>query len=196
MDSKIQELTEKIYNEGVQRGNAEAERILNQAKELAEELERKAKAQAEDIVRGAQREADTLRQNTESELKLYAAQLVESIRASITERLTGDIATANVTAATADSAFMQQLILELAKGFDPDKGVEISTTQAEALSSYFAQNAKALLEQGVRITQIAGKPTDFTLGPSDGSFKIQVGEAEFIELFKSFLRPQLAQRLF
>ncbi len=196
MDSRIKELTEKVYNEGVQRGNAEAERILSEARQRATELEDKAKAQAAEIVRVAQREADTLRQNTESELRLYASQLVESIRASVTDKLTGDIASDNVSAASTDPEFMRRLILELVSGFDLDRGVEISTANAEALSTYFAQNAKAMLERGVRIKSVAGKPTDFSIGPADGAFKIQIGEAEFLELFKSFLRPQLAQRLF
>lgn len=196
MDSRIKELTEKVYNEGVQRGNAEAERILSEARQRATELEDKANAQAAEIVRVAQREADTLRQNTESELRLYASQLVESIRASVTDKLTGDIASDNVSAASTDPEFMRRLILELVSGFDLDRGVEISTANAEALSTYFAQNAKAMLERGVRIKSVAGKPTDFSIGPADGAFKIQIGEAEFLELFKSFLRPQLAQRLF
>ena len=32
MDTKIQELTDKIYKEGVEKGNEEAERIISEAK--------------------------------------------------------------------------------------------------------------------------------------------------------------------
>ena len=47
MDTKIQELTEKIYQEGVEKGNEEAARIIAEAearkKVLIEEAEAKAK---------------------------------------------------------------------------------------------------------------------------------------------------------
>lgn len=196
MDSKIQELTEKIYNEGVLKGNAEAERILQAAKDRATQMETEAKEKADNLLRSAQRDTDELRQNTQSELKLYAAQLLDSLRASVVDSLAGEIASSNVQAMTVNPEFMQRLILELVQGFDPNKGVEIGTAQAQELEQYFASNAKHLLEQGVRITSVSGKPTDFTLKPADGGFKIQVGEAEFLELFKNFLRPQLARQLF
>lgn len=196
MDSKIQELTEKVYKEGVERGQVEAERIINEATARATELEAKAKAEAAEIVRQAQRSAEELRHNTQNELRLYANQLIESLRARITERLTGDIVTDNVRAVVTDPDFMKRLILELIQRFDVDRGVEILSPQAETLRAYFAANAKALLERGVHITDVSGHPTDVTLRPVDGSFKIQIGEEELIELFKSFLRPQLSQQLF
>ncbi len=196
MDSKIQELTEKVYSEGVQRGNAEAERIIAEATARAAELEARAKAEAEETIRLAQRSAEEIKSNTQSELRLYASQLTESVRASVIERLTGDIVSDNVKAAVVDPAFMQRLILELVRGFDVERGVEIQTAEADALRTYFAANAKEMLERGVQITSVSGRPTDFVIRPADGSFKIQIGEAEFLELFKSFLRPQLAQQLF
>lgn len=196
MDSKIQELTEKIYHEGVEKGRDEATRIVAAAEAKAAEIEAEARKQAEEIVRGAEKRAEELRSNTEGELKLYASQMVESVRATLLEKMNGEISQTNVRAALSDATFMQQVILELVKGFDLSKGVVIETAQADALRAYFASSAKAILEGGVEIKSVAGKPTDFVVRPADGAFKIQIGEAEFVELFKSFLRPQLAEMLF
>ena len=102
----------------------------------------------------------------------------------------------NTKALAVDPQFIQGLVARIVEGFDLNRGVEIATADAEALRSYFASNAKQLLEQGVSIRSVAGKPTDFTISPKDGSFKIQFGEAEFAELFKSFLRPELSKMLF
>ena len=38
MDTKIQELTDKIYREGVEKGNTEAERIISEANERKENI--------------------------------------------------------------------------------------------------------------------------------------------------------------
>lgn len=196
MDSKIQELTQKIFNEGVQKGNAEAERIIAEATAKRDTMMQEAKAQAESIIKDAEKKATVLQQNTQSELKLYADQMIESLKSAVTDKLTGDIVNNNVKASMADPSFMQQIILEMVRSWNPDNGLEIKTSEAEKLNAYFVSNAKELLDKGVSINSVSGIPTSFQIGPKDGSYKMIFGEAEFIELFKSFLRPQLAKMLF
>ena len=196
MDSQIQALTEKVYQEGVLKGEQEAAKILADANVQAEQIERDARARAEQIIAEAQRSASELKANTERELKLNASKLIEATKASIVDVLAGRIAGDSVQALTANPELLQRVVLEIAKGFDLKHGVEITSNQAEELKAYFAQNAKALLEEGLTIKQVAGKATQYTIRPQNGSFKVEIGEQEFVELFKSILRPQLAQELF
>jgi V-type ATPase, subunit E, putative len=196
MDSQIQALTEKVYQEGVLKGEQEAAKILADANAQAEQVERDARARAEQIIAEAQRSASELKSNTERELKLNASKLIEATKASIVDVLAGRIAGDSVQALTANPELLQRVVLEIAKGFDLKHGVEITSNQAEELKAYFAQNAKALLEEGLTIKQVAGKSTQYTIRPQNGSFKVEIGEQEFVELFKSILRPQLAQELF
>lgn len=196
MDSQIQALTEKVYQEGVLKGEQEAAKILAAANAQAEQVERDARTRAEQIIADAQRSASELKSNTERELKLNASKLIEATKASIVDVLAGRIAGDSVQALTANPELLQRVVLEIAKGFDLKHGVEITSSQAEELKAYFAQNAKALLEEGLTIKQVAGKATQYTIRPQNGSFKVEIGEQEFVELFKSILRPQLAQELF
>ena len=196
MDSQIQALTEKVYQEGVLKGEQEAAKIIADANAQAEQVERDARARAEQIIAEAQRSASELKSNTERELKLNASKLIEATKASIVDVLAGRIAGDSVQALTANPELLQRVVLEIAKGFDLKHGVEITSNQAEELKAYFAQNAKALLEEGLTIKQVAGKATQYTIRPQNGSFKVEIGEQEFVELFKSILRPQLAQELF
>ena len=196
MDSQIQALTEKVYQEGVLKGEQEAAKILADANAQAEQVERDARARAEQIIADAQRSASELKSNTERELKLNASKLIEATKASIVDVLAGRIAGDSVQVLTANPELLQRVVLEIAKGFDLKHGVEITSSQAEELKAYFAQNAKALVEEGLTIKQVAGKATQYTIRPQNGSFKVEIGEQEFVELFKSILRPQLAQELF
>ena len=196
MDSQIQALTEKVYQEGVLKGEQEAAKILAAANAQAEQVERDARTRAEQIIAEAQRSASELKSNTERELKLNASKLIEATKASIVDVLAGRIAGDSVQALTANPELLQRVVLEIAKGFDLKHGVEITSSQADELKAYFAQNAKALLEEGLTIKQVAGKATQYTIRPQNGSFKVEIGEQEFVELFKSILRPQLAQELF
>lgn len=197
MDAKIQELTEKIYNEGVEKGQTEANRLIAEAEAKAQKIEAEAKRKAEEYLKNAEQRASELRQHTEAELQLYASQLVDSLRSSIADQIQGSVAQSSVKAITEDKDFLQGLVGKLAERFDLQRGIEITTADADALRAYFTANAKSLLEEGkVRIRAVAGKPTDFTIAPQDGSFKVQFGQAEFLELFKSFLRPELTKMLF
>ena len=56
--------------------------------------------------------------------------------------------------------------------------------------------AKDLLDKGVKIEQVNGIKSLFTISPADGSYKLNFGEEELENYFKAFLRPQLVEMLF
>jgi len=101
-----------------------------------------------------------------------------------------------VKAATVNVGFLQKVIFDIAKEWTKNEAVLIQTTEAEVLLNYFKTNAKELLQKGVKIEQVSGKKTSFTIMPADGAYKICFGEDEFIAYFKEFLRPQLIELLF
>ena len=196
MDSKIQELTDKIYREGVEKGNEQAAKIIAEAEAKSVETINNAKAEAERIVSDAKKKATEFQQNTESELKLYAGQMLESLKSTIVDQISGEIVSANVKAASTNPEFMQQMMLDMAKNWASGESIIISTQNATALQSYFESNAKDLLNTKVTIKEVNNQPVAYTIKPKDGSYKIEFGEEEFINLFKSFLRPRLVEMLF
>lgn len=193
---KIQELTSKLYSEGVEKGREEADKIVAEALARKEQILNEAKAKAGDIIAAAEKEAAELKNHTESELKLYASQSSAALRSEITNLVTDKLATMNVKAATADKTFMQQLIVELVKSWADKGNLTIGAGDAAALESYIASNAKQLLDGGLQIESVNGVGTGFTLSPADGSYKVKFGEAEFIAYFKEFLRPRIQKLLF
>ena len=192
----ISELTDKIYAEGVEKGNAEAKQIVAKANEQAEEIVAKANAKAKAIVDAAQTQAADLDKKTRAELKLYAEQSVNAVKTEIVNLLADKIAADSVKAATADAKFMQGLIAKLAEQMVKNGEVLIETKDAEALKKYFTANAKGLLEKGVKISEVKGIKTEFTIQPAKGGYKLAFGDAEFIAYFKEMLRPQLVEELF
>lgn len=193
---KLEELTNKIYAEGVEKGNAEAKEIVAKAEEQAAQIVAEAKKQAEQCVQAAQQKAAELDKNTRSELKMFAEQSVNALRTEVTNLLTDRLATDSVKAATADKAFMQQVILKMVEGMVKDGKVTVEAQDAKALQAYFESNAKALLSKGVKIEEVKGIKTDFQIIPEKGGYKLAFGEQEFVAYFKEFLRPQLIEMLF
>ena len=50
MENKIQELTDKIYREGVEKGNEEAQRLISSARDEAAKIVEDARKEAESIL--------------------------------------------------------------------------------------------------------------------------------------------------
>ena len=193
---KLEELTQKIYAEGVEKGNAQAEQIVEKAKADAAAIVENAEKQAADILAKAQNKAAELDKNTRSELRLYAEQSVNAIKTAITDLINGKVVTDNIQAATADPKFMQSLILKMAEQMLQNGNVTIEAKDAASLRTYFEQNAKALLNQGLTITEVKGIKTDFQIQSAQGGYKLSFGEQELVAYFKEFLRPQLIEMLF
>ena len=196
MNTKLQELTDKIYQEGVEKGNAEAKKIVDNARSTASGIVAEAQAEAEKILAEARDKAAELTKNTQAELRLFARQSVDALKTEITDLVCGTVVSDAVKAATADAAFMQKAILTLVKDWAKHDQLTIEAKDARALTDYFAANAKALLDKGVTITQANDTATDFTITSTEQGYKIAFGEEELVAYFKEFLRPKLVEMLF
>jgi V/A-type H+-transporting ATPase subunit E len=196
MESKIQELAEKIYREGVEKGKGEAQRIVDEAREEANRIVKAAQQQAESIVADARKQAAETKDNTQSEIKLFTEQAVNALKSEIATLLTNQVVGDAVKGFVDDKEYLQKFIVAMAEKWSADEPIVIGTSDAEGLKKYFAQKAKTLLDKGVKIEQVNGKKALFTIQPADGSYKVNFGEEEFTNYFKEFLRPQLVEMLF
>lgn len=196
MDTKIQSLTDKLYQEGVEKGNIEAERIIAAAKQQEADIISKANEEAQNIINSAKKNADELTKNTQSEIKLYANQALEALKNEITSVITDKVTKDAVSTVVADKDFLQKLMLTIATEWVKRESITISTSQAEDLTKYFEAKTSNLLNKGIKIDKINGKPASFSISPENGAYKITFGEEEFEIFFKEFLRPQLAKLLF
>lgn len=196
MENKIQELTDKIYREGVEKGNTEAQKLIANAQDEAKKIVEDARKEAEAIVAASRKSADELAENTKSELKLFAGQAVNALKSEIATLVTDKIVNADVKAFAADKDYLNAFIVALASKWSVNEPIVISTSDADGLKKYFGAQAKALLDKGVKIEQVNGNKTLFTVSPADGSYKVNFGEEEFMNYFKEFLRPQLVEMLF
>ena len=193
---KIQELTEKIYREGVEKGQAEADRISQEAKEQASQIIAEAKKKAAEIEADGKKAVAELENNTKNELKLYTAQSLSALKSEITNVLTASTVSQAVDKLVTDKDFLCKFTVALAGKWVENEPIVIESADADALKAYFTKEAKAVLDKGVSIEKVNGRNALFTIQPADGSYKVSFGKEEFEDYFKSFLRPQLVQMLF
>ena len=196
MENKIQELTEKLLKDGVEKGNVAAEKIIADANEKAAQIIADAKAQAAEIEQAAQKNTTSMEENMKSEIKMYAAQALNALKSEVANAVSDKVVKETTAEVTGNKDFMNEFMLKLAEKWGANEELVISAADAKSLKALFAKKAKALLDKGLKIEQVNGQKTLFTIQPSDGSYKVNFGEAEFEAYFKNFLRPQLVEMIF
>ena len=88
MENKIQQLTDKLLSEGVEKGKAEAAKIIADANAESENIIANAKQKADDIIAQAKKDAEALNKNTRSELQMFAGQAESALKTQLTNVLT------------------------------------------------------------------------------------------------------------
>ncbi len=193
---KLEEITNQLYAEGVERGKNEAQALIAQAEQQALEIKNKAEQEAAAIIAKAQAKAAELDKNTRSELHMFAQQSVNALRTEVANLVCGRIVEDSVKAASADAKFMQSIILMMAQQMVKEGNVVIEAKDADALKAYFAAQAKEALNQGIEIKSVKDLKTDFVLKAVKGGYQLSFGDAEFEAYFRAFIRPQLMDLLF
>ena len=176
MENKIQELTEKLLKEGVEKGNAEAEKIIAAANEKAAKIVADAKAQAVEIEASAKKNVQGMEENMKSEIKMYAAQALNALKSEIANVVGDKVVKEATSDLTGNKEFINEFILKLAEKWGAQEDIVISTEDAASLKALFAKKAKALLDKGVTIEEVNGKKALFTVQPADGAYKVNFGE--------------------
>ena len=92
MNSKIKELTENIYNEGVAKARAEADKILADANAQAEKTIAEANLKAEAMLSGAKSESDKIYASLKAELQVISEQVIEITRQKVNSLVTAPAA--------------------------------------------------------------------------------------------------------
>src|SRR5574344_772233 len=156
MNSKIQELTDIIYNEGVVKGQEEAEQVLAEANRKADEIVNDAKVEADTIIASAKKSAVEVSENTTKELKLYASQSLNALKSEIATVVTNKIIDDSVSNFVCDKDFFNLFILNMAAEWVKKEKIVISSADAEELKKFFLSKAKDLLDNGVSIEQVNG----------------------------------------
>lgn len=202
MENKLQELTNKLYNEGVEKAKDEAQQIVDQAKKDAEKIKQDAKQEATQMVEDARKESEDLKKNVLSEIDLAAKQTLREIKKQITEMITARVISKPVKQSMEDADFMKEIIRNVIQNWNPQsqEPVELSVIlpkkMQQELKDYFESKAYQELNASITVHVSERMKGGFSIGPSDGSYKISFSEADFENFFKGYFRPRTVKMLF
>ena len=202
MDNKLQELTERLYNEGLSKGRQEADALVAKAKAQAQEIVDKAREEAGAIRAAAEKQAGETRTMVEGDLKMAATQTISALRQQVENMVITKAVAQSVGAALSDEGFVKDLIAMVVRAFNaanPDGiGLDVILPAAaqKGLEQAFANEAIKNLDKGIEVKNVKGLANGFRIGPRDGGYQLSFTGDDFTALIGEYLRPATRKILF
>ena len=132
-NNKLQELTRKLYNDGLEKGRAEADALVAEARQQAAAIVAEAKAAAEAEIKAAQTRSKDIEKNTLTEIALAGRQAVAKIKTEIADAVIMKSTGKAVAGAASDPAFVKEMLLAVAKNWTSNTSdVSLSALLPEA----------------------------------------------------------------
>lgn len=200
MQNKLQELTDKLYNEGLSKGREEGEALLAKAKSQAADIVAEAEKKAAEIMTKAEKEAEAYKVKVAGDLKMAASQSVQATRKDIEDLVVFKMTGSATGKALSDEAFVKEVIKAVAEKFNAETAMDLNLVLPETLKSSlepFVKNELSTILKGQVNASFSKKIAGgFTIGPKDGSYFISLTDETFKELISEYLRPATRKLLF
>lgn len=202
----VQQLIDRLHQEGVDRGRADAESLLAEARKEAAAILDDAQRQAADIRRNAQNDAEQLRTKGEAAVRLAGRDailsLTEELRAGFERTLHRF-----VDQALCDPAFLRQLLLQIAAsatrvdqdseliiqllGQDEDQ-VQLGSSEADEKLNELARSlASQSLRDGLRFEVIDSDVPGVRVQVVDQQLEIDLTTDTLTHLLLKHLTPRI-----
>ncbi len=198
MADQLQEMLQRIYQDGVHKVKLEAREILNSAEKRAAELKQAAESEAKKIVEEAKKNAEEIRKNVQADIKMASSQALSALKQKVVSSLIVRAVDAPVAEGLSDIQFLQKLIIEICAKWNPDSALNITLPENHKaeLETFFQKSSAGLFKGNLKIDYSPQFKNGMTISPGDGSFKISFTDEDFANFFKSYLRPKASQLLF
>ena len=197
---KLQELTQKLYEEGLAKGKQDGEALLQKAQSEAEGIVKQAQEEAEAILAKARKDAEDFKVKVEGDVKMAAQQAVQATRADIENLVVAKVVDGTVDKALANEDYIKGIITAVAQKFSADEPADLSLVLPESLKSAlepFVKNELGkLLGKGIDASFSKKVAGGFKIGPKDGGYFVSLTDDTFKDLIGSYLRPATKKLLF
>ncbi|MBQ7772660.1 MAG: hypothetical protein IJ383_01115 [Bacteroidales bacterium] len=202
MQNKLQELTDKLYNEGLQKGKQEAEQMKANAKKEAAEIIAKAKEQAQEILAKAQTDAEELNSKTMNDVKMASQQAFAAVRREIENAIIAKAVAAPVKEAAKDTDFLKEIIKAIVAAFNPSNTDPVAlelilpAEKRQELDSFVKESLSGICSAGIDVKFSKTVQGGFRISPKEGGYMLSFTDKDFENIIAEYLRPKTKALLF
>ncbi len=205
----VEELMNRLRDEGVKAGREEAEKIVADAETRARWLVAQAQDEADKLVDKARNEAQSLKTSADDALQVAARDMLLSLRERLSHRFAGEVRRL-VGEQLGDAEFLKQLILEIAgrQGEAIDTGGEVEVLlprkalevgelredprelQEGELTAFVLGITDEMLRDGVSLTVVEEGKDGITARLVDDEIEVEVTADAVANLLLEHLQPR------
>lgn len=199
MSQKLQELTNKLYQEGIEKARSEAKTILAEAEQKRQEITDNAAKEAQKIIDNGKKEAEQLVSQGKADLGMASEQAIAALKQKISGLLAAQTLSENIRSALQGKEFIKTLILDLIKKWNSEKQsmeLILSKEMEKEFSAYLNRELKSSLDKGLEIKFEGRMQGGFQIRAKDGSYMLSFTDHDFEEFFQSFVREKIRSILF
>ncbi|MFA7116428.1 MAG: hypothetical protein WC140_04255 [Bacteroidales bacterium] len=202
MQNKLQELTNKLYSEGLSKGKKEAEEMKLSAKKEANTIISEATEKAKTILASAKKEAEELKTKTSKDTVMATTQTISSVKQQIESLIIAKAIQDPIKANMLDTDFLSKLINTLIEKFEPNNedNISLNLLLPENMKDDFQKliNNKVIdtLNKGLEIKYSKNITNGFKIGPANQGYMLNFTSEDFEALFAEYLRPNTRKLLF
>lgn len=197
---KLQELTQRLYEEGLAKGKEEGQALLEKAKEDAALIVKKAQEEADAILAKAHKEAEDYKVKIEGDVKMAASQAIQATRADIENLIVTQLADKEVEKALSSEEYIKGIIRTVAEKFSAEEPADLALILPENLKAglepFVRNELGKLLGKGVEASFSKKISGGFKIGPKDGGYFVSLTDETFKDLVGGYLRPATKKILF
>lgn len=202
MQNKLQELTDKLYNEGLSKGKQEAQEMVSKAKAEAESIVKQAQESAKKIVADAEKQAQDIRSKGENDLRIAASQTLSVVKQEIENIVITKAIKEPIKVALSEVEFIKSLIKTIVSAFNASNSepVSLDVILPAALQNDFKSFVEGEAKKGMdgELTINFSKQINrgFKIGPKDGGYMIGFSDEDFEKILSDYIRPATKKILF
>ncbi len=205
----VEELMNRLRDEGVKAGREEAEKIVADAETRARWLVAQAQDEADKLVDKARTEAQSLKTSADDALQVAARDMLLSLRERLSHRFAGEVRRL-VGEQLGDAGFLKQLILEIAgrqgQAIDtggkvevllPRKALEVGELREDPrelqegeLTAFVLGITDEMLRDGVSLTVVDEGKDGITARLVDDEIEVEVTADAVANLLLEHLQPR------
>ena len=195
MAEDLQALLDRIQTEGVAKAEAEAARIVEEAKKKAADLVAKARAEESAAKERVAAESAQFQERAEANIRQAARDVVLGVEKSVHDTL-NRLLLAKVTDAL-DADTVHRLVMEVVPQFakSGDVAVDLAPAQTAALRDALLAELQGAAAKGIEIRSDDDLAAGFRVSLAGGRVEYDFSAPAIREEMSRILRPELAKLL-
>lgn len=202
MDDKLQKLTDRLYQEGVEKGEEKGLQLIAEAGERADAIIAGARKEAEGIIASAKKSASELKERVASEIRLSGMQAIRTFKKEIEDVIVAEALDENLSEAMNDLGNIEDYVKTVIQNWHPERTESptlellLPEKRRKELEEWFRSEVGRVMSEGIDIRFHKNIKGGFQIASIEGGYRINLTDEDFLEFFKHYLKPRARELLF